>query len=51
MILAGIIEDKADMVVDAAARHGLSLVNRKQETDWVALVVQKPERTNPSRHP
>jgi ribosomal protein L11 methyltransferase len=38
IILSGIIEDKADAVIEAAARHGLSLVARKQESDWVALI-------------
>jgi ribosomal protein L11 methyltransferase len=41
LILAGILEDKADMVIEAAQRHGLRLVERKQENDWAALVVTK----------
>ena len=41
LILAGIIEERAAMVVDAAQRHGCRLVDRKQEGDWVALVVRK----------
>lgn len=42
MILAGIIEDRADLVMEAARRHGLDVVNRFQEEDWVALVARKP---------
>jgi len=41
MILSGIIEYRADIVVDAIQRHGLTLLARKQEGDWVALVVKK----------
>jgi len=40
MILSGIIADKVDIVIEAATRHGLHLVDRKQETDWVALVMR-----------
>jgi len=42
LILSGIIAERADMVIEAAARQGLHLVDRKQEGDWVALVVQSP---------
>ena len=42
LILAGIIEEKEDMVAVAAAQQGLKLVNRRHETDWVALTVQRP---------
>ncbi|MBK8049601.1 MAG: 50S ribosomal protein L11 methyltransferase [Anaerolineales bacterium] len=41
MILSGIIHFRADIVVDAATRHGLTLIDRKQEGDWVVLVVRK----------
>ncbi len=41
LILAGIIAERADLVIDAAQRHGCTLVDRKQEGDWVALVVRK----------
>lgn len=41
LILAGIIEERASMVVEAVQRHGCTLVDRKQEGDWVALVVRK----------
>lgn len=41
LILAGIIEERAQLVIDAAQRHGCTLVARKQEGDWVALIVRK----------
>ncbi|MFO7635112.1 MAG: 50S ribosomal protein L11 methyltransferase [Caldilinea sp.] len=41
LILAGIIEERAGLVIDAAQRHGCTLIGRKQEGDWVALVVRK----------
>ena len=41
MILAGIIEEKAHLVVDACERHGLALVDTLQEADWVALVMRR----------
>ncbi len=42
MILSGILDDRADLVLAAAARHGLRPVDRKQEGDWVALIVARP---------
>lgn len=39
LILSGILEEKSAMVLSAAARHGLNEVERRQEGDWVALVV------------
>ncbi len=42
MILAGIIEERAELVIEAARRHGRELVRRYQETDWVALVMRRP---------
>ncbi|HXF61338.1 MAG TPA: 50S ribosomal protein L11 methyltransferase [Caldilineaceae bacterium] len=42
MVLSGIIEEKGEMVAAAAARHGLELVDRRQENDWLALVVRRP---------
>ena len=41
MILSGILDVKAPMVIDAAKRHGLTLVDQKQETDWVALIFKR----------
>lgn len=43
LILSGIIAEKANLVIDAATRHGLSLVDTAQEGDWLALVVARPE--------
>ena len=41
LILAGIIHERADMVLDAVARHGLTLVERLNEGDWTALIVRR----------
>ena len=41
MILSGILEEKSEIVLAAAARHGLKEVERRQEADWMALVVRK----------
>jgi ribosomal protein L11 methylase PrmA len=43
MILSGILDEKAGMVLEAATRHGFTLTDRKQESDWLALVVKKNE--------
>lgn len=48
LILSGIIEERAEIVVAAAQRHGCTLIDRKQEGDWVTLVVRKQaEETQP----
>jgi len=31
------------IVIEAATRHGLRLIDRKQETDWVALIMGNSE--------
>ncbi len=41
LILSGMIEDQADDVAAAAQTHGLRVVSRHQEEDWVALVVSR----------
>ena len=41
LILSGILEEKSEMVLSAAARHGLKELERRQEADWVALVVRR----------
>ncbi len=41
LILSGILEEKSGMVLSAAAPHGLKEVERRQEGDWVALVVRR----------
>lgn len=43
LILSGIIEEKAELVVDAAQRHGLVVRERLQEGDWVALIARRKE--------
>ncbi len=43
MILSGIIEEKTDLVVAAAQRHGLVVTERLQEGDWVALLARHEE--------
>ncbi|MEM7134070.1 MAG: 50S ribosomal protein L11 methyltransferase [Chloroflexota bacterium] len=40
LILSGILDEKVPMVLEAATRHGLTLIEKKQESDWVALVMQ-----------
>lgn len=42
MILSGILEDRAQIVEDAANRHGLTVTGRLQEGDWVALIARSP---------
>ena len=41
IILSGIIDYRADIVLDALQRHGLELLDRKEEGDWVTLVARK----------
>ncbi len=43
LILSGILEEKAESVLAAAANHGLTEVERRQEGDWVALVVRSED--------
>jgi ribosomal protein L11 methyltransferase len=40
LILSGILDTQADEIVQAAAGHGLALVERKQIADWVALALR-----------
>jgi ribosomal protein L11 methyltransferase len=40
LILAGIIEEREPEVVAALEERGLTVVERRAEGDWVALVVQ-----------
>jgi ribosomal protein L11 methylase PrmA len=39
MILAGIIEERAPELVDYLTGKGLSVIERRQQGDWVSLVV------------
>jgi len=41
LILSGMIETQVDDVTAAAQAHGLTVVSRHQEEDWVALVAEK----------
>ena len=41
LILAGILAERAGLVIEAALRHGCTVVDRKQEGDWVALIMRK----------
>ncbi len=45
IILSGILEDRAHLVEEAALRHGLTLTGRLQESDWVAVLAQRPAAT------
>jgi ribosomal protein L11 methyltransferase len=41
LILSGIIEEQETQVAAVAQNHGLTIINRRTEEDWVALVGQK----------
>jgi ribosomal protein L11 methyltransferase len=41
MILSGIIDVRAYLVEEAAQRHGMAVIGRLQEGDWVTLIVQQ----------
>ena len=41
MILAGIIDEKAELVVEAGERNGLTKTDERRESDWVALIMRK----------
>ena len=41
IILSGIIQERIDIVTDAVARHGLTLLETLQEGDWIALIARK----------
>lgn len=41
MLLSGIIEERAFLVEEAIARHGLQIVRREQEGDWLVLFVKR----------
>lgn len=45
LILSGILAEKVEMVTMAAVRHGFTLLETKQEGDWVALVLQRQTTT------
>ena len=41
MVLSGIIDIRAHLVEEAAQRHGMAVVERLQEGDWVTLIVRR----------
>jgi ribosomal protein L11 methyltransferase len=41
LVLSGILEEQVGDVLDAAARNGLQLSDRRQINDWVALVLRQ----------
>ena len=41
LILSGILQDQAQALQEEAIRHGMKLIDRKQEGDWVALLLRK----------
>ena len=43
LILSGILDEKADLVVNAADRFGLHEVERSREGGWVALVMRRSD--------
>ena len=43
LILSGILAEKVGLVLEAAQRHGLELVEQRQEEDWVALVLARAQ--------
>jgi ribosomal protein L11 methylase PrmA len=44
--MAGIIEEHAPSVIEAAARHNLTHIDTKRESDWVALLFQSAPEPN-----
>ncbi len=41
MVLAGIIQEREQDVIDAFAAHGATVENRRQHEDWVSLVLRR----------
>jgi ribosomal protein L11 methyltransferase len=41
LVLAGIVEDREPVVLDALTRHGLHVVRRENLLDWVLLLAQR----------
>jgi ribosomal protein L11 methyltransferase len=42
LVLSGIIADREPQTRETFDAHGLSLVRRRQEEDWISLIYQKP---------
>ncbi len=43
MVLAGIITEREEDVVAAFAERGVNVITRRQEEDWVSLVLRRPD--------
>ena len=41
LILSGIVDKKEDMVKRKASEHGWNVLERKQEREWVTLVMKR----------
>ncbi len=41
MVLSGILNDKKDIVLEAAAKHNLKVIDIMPQDQWVAIVVEK----------
>jgi ribosomal protein L11 methylase PrmA len=41
LILSGMMAEQEAEVIATAQAHGLSVIGRKMEEDWVALVVER----------
>ncbi len=42
LVVSGILEEQADEVISALVAQGLSVTERRQREDWIALVARKP---------
>ncbi len=43
LVLSGILEEQAEAVIVAAQRNSLQVESQKQNGDWVAILIRKPE--------
>ncbi|MCJ7696104.1 MAG: 50S ribosomal protein L11 methyltransferase [Anaerolineaceae bacterium] len=41
MVLAGILENQAEQVLESVGKAGLTLERKLQDEDWVGLIVKK----------
>ncbi len=41
LVLAGILEEQAARILEASGQHGLTLLEKRQQGDWVALALQR----------
>ena len=49
LIASGIITDRAEAVINALGENGLSLVERREEGEWVAVVARKGAKQDEGR--